>query len=225
MRSVLLLVFAFLVNSCFVRHVPNYSSREVISQAVMVSFQYIEDGNNNTNMASAFALNDSYILTAGHFCVNAFMQSKEKNIVFKVIDENGLSIIWGKNEIIWVSSPKLDYCLIETKSRRVTPFPIHTQQLHVGDKLAAIGAPSGVFPTRTYGEMIDLQENQYRLKDPYIANLSCAPGSSGSPVINEKGRLVGMIVSMLERNHSINFVTPITYICQDIKENLGIDCN
>jgi V8-like Glu-specific endopeptidase len=225
MKNIIFLVLAFLVNSCFVKHVPNYSSREVISQAIMATFKYIEDGNRKTNMASAFALDDTYILTAGHFCVSAFEQAKEKDVVLEVVDKNDRTIMWGKNEIIWISTADLDYCIIEKVNHNIEPFPIYKKRPHVGDKLASIGAPTGIFPTRNYGEMINLDANRYKLGDLYVANLSSVPGSSGSPVINEEGKVVGMIISMLERNHSINFITPIIAICKDIKESLGIECN
>jgi Trypsin-like peptidase domain len=82
--------------------------------------------------------------------------------------------------------------------------------VQIGDKLYALGNPLGVFQN-TFSDGI---LSGIRQMDGYKLFQLSAPisrGSSGSPVFNSTGEVVGIIESTVEEGQNINFAVPIDY--------------
>ena len=80
--------------------------------------------------------------------------------------------------------------------------------LQSGADLVAIAAPLGLEFSAVTG--IVSSTNRTRGGYPMIqADIPASPGSSGAPVFDEKGELVGLIVSRLEQGEWIKTITPI----------------
>ena len=81
-----------------------------------------------------------------------------------------------------------------------------------GDKIYNIAAPYGIFEVG----MAPILEGRFNGNSEYFAyySLPGAPGSSGSMLINEKGRLVGVLHSVYVRFQ--NIIISCTY--QELKE-------
>jgi TonB family protein len=77
----------------------------------------------------------------------------------------------------------------------------------VGERVFAIGSPFGLAQTLTDGLISSIRKND--VGEEYIQlSVPVSPGSSGSPVVNLRGEVVGMVASRMEQGQNINFAIP-----------------
>lgn len=86
----------------------------------------------------------------------------------------------------------------------------------VGEPLYVIGSPLGLDGTLTSGMVSSKRE----MDGFQLLQLSAAisPGSSGSPILNERGEVIGMVTSALKSGQSLNFGVSV----KDMKEAFGV---
>ena len=87
-----------------------------------------------------------------------------------------------------------------------------SDDLVLGDDVAAVGNPQGLENSVSAGIVAGhRQADGYRLIQ---TTAPVSPGSSGSPLLNMRGEVVGLISSQLaaERAQNLNFAVPIAYI-------------
>lgn len=82
------------------------------------------------------------------------------------------------------------------------------QDLSVGDKVYAAGNPQGLEGTFSDGIISSLRYIAGRIQ--FTAAIS--PGSSGGPVVDEYGRVIGVTVSYLEGGQNLNFAVPTVFL-------------
>jgi len=147
----------------------------------------------------------SYILTTGHSCdPNAIMYDlggglKIKQVTY-LIDINGVK---HDTKTININN-KLDACILYSSSVSRTPVRIERNNAPKwGDKIYNMAAPVGMFDVQT----VPVLEGRYS-GHKWGLSLYTVPaigGSSGSPLFNARGKLVGMIHSVHTRFHHLSF--------------------
>ena len=85
-----------------------------------------------------------------------------------------------------------------------------TDSVFPGDKIYAIGSPKGLQATISDGIVSGLRDFDGHKLIQITAPIS--PGSSGGPVLNSKGELIGISVGQLKDGQNLNFAIPISYI-------------
>jgi len=86
----------------------------------------------------------------------------------------------------------------------------------VGEALYVMGSPLGLDGTLTAG-MVSSKRQMERYE---LLQLSAAisPGSSGSPILNDRGEVIGMVTSALKSGQSLNFGVSV----KDLKDVFGV---
>lgn len=92
--------------------------------------------------------------------------------------------------------------------------------LRSGSDLVAIAAPLGLEWSVVLGTVSSLNRT-YRGQPMIQADILASPGSSGGPVFNRSGELIGLIVSRIENEEAIKFITPINN-AYGMLQSLGI---
>jgi len=82
------------------------------------------------------------------------------------------------------------------------------RMLRNGSDLVAIAAPLGLQWSVVPGTVSNTSRT-YKGQPMVQADIQASPGSSGGPVFNREGELVGLIVSRIEQEEAIKFITPI----------------
>jgi S1-C subfamily serine protease len=155
----------------------------------------------------------SYVLTAAHVCddsgiqnyIDAFFEKeapmikksdirKELLFIGKTIEGTEYSV-----EIV-AEDTKNDICVVWVKDLYKKALAISPKGPEIGEKVYNVAAPLGIF----HPNMIPLQEGYYngKINNKDIFSIPAIGGSSGSPIVNWKGELVGMIHSVYRNfNH------------------------
>lgn len=158
---------------------------------------YLQPGpkGNFPYQATAFAISDDYMLTAGHYCNRLQEQAKlglvSKKIKVEGADRNGELYFVG-TAIIVANHKKHDMCIIKSENHGLIPLKLFGDMsiIETEDKVTTIGAPRGFFPVRREGHIIS---KKYGFCKLILIALNVDPGSSGSPVI-WNGRVIGIVV-------------------------------
>jgi S1-C subfamily serine protease len=81
----------------------------------------------------------------------------------------------------------------------------NAEDLRVGDHVVAIGSPLGLQNTVSEGIVSGLRGNLIQMSAPI------SPGSSGGPVLNSTGKVVGVSVATVMAGQNLNFAVPINW--------------
>src|SRR5262249_47698196 len=85
------------------------------------------------------------------------------------------------------------------------------QTVHPGDQMVAIGHPLGFEGTISNGLVSAVRHVNEALTILQIT-APIAPGSSGGPLIDDQGRVIGVATSMIARGQNLNFGVPVNYL-------------
>jgi S1-C subfamily serine protease len=101
-----------------------------------------------------------------------------------------------------------DIAIIQT-SDYTHQLEIDTSSQSVGEKVFAIGNPSGLEGTISEGIVSGIRTTDF---DVIQITAPISPGSSGGPVLDEKGRVIGISTFTLANSQNLNFAVPVKYI-------------
>lgn len=97
-----------------------------------------------------------------------------------------------------------DVAVVAAASTSAPPLKLgSTSQLRAGDKLVAIGSPEGLENTVSEGIVSALRGGLIQMSTPI------SPGSSGGPVLDAHGEVVGIAVATVRGGENLNFAVPI----------------
>lgn len=181
----------------------------------------------------------SYIITAGHVCskegvtpklhTNIYSFGNEEKRVFYIYD---LDYYKHHAEILAYDDDD-DLCLMYVWGLFGKPLKISKKAPRPGDLVYNIAAPGGLFQK----DVVPLFEgrfcgeyNHYRYGKRFLYTIPVLSGASGSPILNTKGALVGIVSAGNLRFHHIMLATrysdTVSFITRqikkDIKNRLGI---
>jgi S1-C subfamily serine protease len=195
--------------------------------------------------ASAVAIDKKHLLTAAHFCepvlqgwskqgivqeqkLGAIVLAKatiklKKNMKMTYLNNNEEVVSMDNVNIVTLDKAK-DICLLERKGHGMVPAVIATPStVHRGDKVYIVGAPLGVFPVKTEGEVailsIHFEEKEgAKFNGRIIVTAPATNGNSGGPCFNVKGELVGLLIAGAEGYDHLSIVTPSKMILSFLKK-------
>ncbi len=113
-------------------------------------------------------------------------------------------------EGVLADDPKNDLVLLKLKGKDLPFLPLgNSDKIEVGTRIAVIGSPLGLEGTLSEGIVSAVRE---LMGDQRLLQVTAAisPGSSGSPVMNAKGDVVGVASALLRGGQSLNFAVPVS---------------
>jgi S1-C subfamily serine protease len=133
--------------------------------------------------------------------------------------KGGKNNLFNVERVVYVD-PQNDLALIKVAESGVPPgLDLGTaDDLQVGDNIFAIGNPAGLEFSLSEGIVSGIRNedpNTKQRRDIIQITASISPGNSGGPVINKRGKVVGVAtLSSQGAMQNINFAVPITPIMQ-----------
>ncbi|NCD07375.1 MAG: serine protease [Spirochaetia bacterium] len=141
----------------------------------------------------------------------------EKNLIatnYHVIEGSNKIVIknlgtQAKSENVRVKSysEELDVAILEVGAMNSTSLQLNTITPEIGDNILAIGNPKGLEGTISTGIVSGIRElsktyNLIQITSPI------SPGSSGGPVLDSKGNVIGISTFTLHDSQNLNFAIP-----------------
>jgi S1-C subfamily serine protease len=123
--------------------------------------------------------------------------------------------------------PLHDIAIVAIEGQGYTPLPIgDTSTLHVGDDIVVVGSPLGLSTTVSSGIVAAVRENGLSDQTTELSEdekekvaawglqitAPVSHGSSGSPILDAAGQVVGVAVGVLGEGENVNFGVPTTYV-------------
>jgi S1-C subfamily serine protease len=103
----------------------------------------------------------------------------------------------------------LDLALIKTEYKCEFVFSVVDRVMpQVGDTVLAIGSPVGLEKTVTSGIVSALSRRFLQVGDVIQIDAAVNHGNSGGPVVDNQGRLVGIVFAGIEYYQGLNFAIP-----------------
>jgi tetratricopeptide (TPR) repeat protein len=88
-----------------------------------------------------------------------------------------------------------------------------TNKSKQGESIVVIGSPNGLETTVSEGIISGI-----RKKDELQITAPISPGSSGSPVFNSKGEVIGVVTSSIDSGQNLNFAIPVSYVASPLND-------
>lgn len=121
----------------------------------------------------------------------------------------------GSNDVLWAKKAtgfdvENDLVVLEVETGGKKPVSFgDSDQAQVGEQIVVIGNPEGLEQTVSNGLLSGIREVDGRKLFQISAPIS--EGSSGSPVFDGRGEVIGVVVSTLESGQNLNFAVPVNY--------------
>lgn len=127
----------------------------------------------------------------------------------------GLTITLSSGETfndayIIMSDPARDLAILRIMGAGLPYLDLRTTPAEVGENVALIGAPQGLSSTLTTG--IVSRKLIHEGSRTIQTDVSASPGSSGSPLLDEDGDVIGVLTWKLRTGDDLNFAVPIAYV-------------
>jgi S1-C subfamily serine protease len=120
------------------------------------------------------------------------------------------------------SDEKNDLAILRSRLSGIPPLALSTTQPSVGDRVLIVGNPLGLSKTLSEGlisayrqDGIDAPDGKHHEGLPLIQiTAPISPGSSGSPVMDIRGTVIGVAVAEYRGGQNLNFAVPVQAVSQ-----------
>jgi len=158
---------------------------------------YVRSGGQYVSQGTGFVISDGRIVTNAHV-VNAgavFVELGPARIPAHVDATDQLN----------------DLALLSVKGDLgLTPLPLATDAAEPGDSIYVIGNPEGL--ARSISTGVVAARRTVNGKSILQITAAISHGSSGSPVVNASGAVVGVASSMITEGENLNFAVPVNLL-------------
>ena len=111
-----------------------------------------------------------------------------------------------------------DLALLKVTVSGINPLPIgNSSDVKIGETVYVTGNPKGLEGTFSNG-IISSRRDQYA-KERLQMTAPISPGSSGGPVLNSKGEVIGVSFMTLVGGQNLNFAIPSRYLTELLTES------
>jgi hypothetical protein len=162
----------------------------------------MEDANGQPlSLGSGFCVGDGKLASNIHVIAGAARGYA------KLVGENTKYDVEG----IAALSPETDLVVVKISGGCSQALSLgNSDVVQVGDPVYAVGNPHGLVGTFSQGIVSSIRELGSNKLLQITAPIS--PGSSGGPVLNEKGEVIGVSVATFREGQNLNFAVPSIYL-------------
>ena len=161
----------------------------------------MDHGDGKGTLGSGFFVRQDIVATSHHVIKDAVRGYA------KIINQDGQYEIMGHVGL----DVEHDLALLKLKGANALVLPLgDASKVQVGDEVFAIGNPQGLEGTFSNGIVSSVRKHEKDRLFQVTAPIS--KGSSGGPVLNAKGDVIGVAFATTDEGQNLNFVIPSAYL-------------
>jgi V8-like Glu-specific endopeptidase len=200
--------------SIFVWHVELFAAIPSVvlkQQNAVVMIQINKNDKKNAALGTGFIIEKSGIIVTNYHCISDWAEDDNNNVVIKM-DNGAFFDIQGAIGL----DKENDVALIKVKSKNLPVVKINrTPKIIQGDDVFVIGNPLGLESTVSQGAVSNIREQSGIIQ----ITAPISPGSSGSPVYNVQGEVIGVATFQTKTGQNLNFAVPINHVFRLLDKN------
>ena len=205
MKKTLLLVTLL---SCIIQTASAWAEQDittlasVIRPAVVTVINYNYKGKPES-MGSGFFINKR-----GHLITNYHVYNGKKRGEIKTIDGKTYPIT-----SIISQNPEMDLVKLKVAipAKEIKYIRVSRNPPSVAEKIMVVGSPLGLEQTVSDG-ILSAKRNINKFGIVYQITAPISPGSSGSPVVNMNGQVIGVVSFQAIQGQNLNFAIPAKHV-------------
>ena len=195
---------------CRISTVSAQTAPEIAEKALAATV-YLEMQNSNgvpLGFGSGFFVGDNLIATNYHVIEGAARGSAKLVGQFSTYTIEGVTATDKTN----------DLALLKVTVSGINPLPLgNSSDVKIGETVYVAGNPKGLEGTFSNG-IISSRRDPYT-KERLQMTAPISPGSSGGPVLNSKGEVIGISFMTLVGGQNLNFAIPSRYLTELLTES------
>ena len=219
-----LMVVTLLISGCLVRlpEPGRYFTSEEIAQRLRNSIVKIEvvkrmpnQSNYTRSYGSGFVFKHGYVATNEH--VIRHMQIKPSGVY---ITDSKRS--YAIQRIIGYDV-EYDIAIIQCSQLKAVPLSLgDSDKINIGETVYTAGSPKGYAGSFSSGVVSAMRDDAFKSSDDVIQfTAPISSGSSGSPLVNNKGQVIGVVRSQVTTGQNINFASPVNALRHLIQRSVA----
>ena len=179
---------------------PLLANRELAAQvrkSLVVVLTQDHEGN-GIAQGSGFFFKPGFVATNLHVLKRAsqgYVKSLSDGVSYKISAVVGFDL-------------KHDVCVLKLSEAVGASLPLSTDDVAVGDDILVAGNPEGLEASFSKGIVSGIRSGSGLIQ----MDAAISPGSSGGPVVNQRGEVVGLAVFTLVEGQNLNFAVPVRYL-------------
>lgn len=210
-NGIFIVILIFLQTIAF--KVYAYDLKEIartVSPSVLLLEIFDKNGEKIKNGTGFCISNDGLIVTNHHVIdgavkIVAVTKSKKRIQILGKIAEN----------------KERDLAIIKAAQTSIAPLVLYKDKtIEPGERVIVVGGPLGLAGTLSEGIVSAIRNtDEFRSKEKRKINFDLlqitaptSPGSSGSPVMNHNGEVIGVVVSQFRFGQNLNFAIPVNEV-------------
>lgn len=158
---------------------------------------------------SGVHIGNGYVLTAEHVVARSLKAPKDKPLPVAIRADDGSEVT---GQVLWASA-QYDVALVKVHSA-AGAADLACRPLVIGETVMAYGNPLTLQWARSWGRVSTDEQEVGRWPRAVAMDTAVMPGSSGGPIFDEAGNVVGLVVGMTTRGAGYSFVVPAPVICE-----------
>ena len=205
MKKIIYIATFILINTVNVSYSQTeFKSPRDIAKSAFLSTVLLtmEDVNGQPlSIGSGFVIDEGVVVTNFHVVENS------KGGIVKIIGDQKKYRISGIIEI----DKKNDLAILSVSGLIAPKVKIGDySKVGIGDNIYAVGNPRGLEGTFSQGIVSGIRDFEGEKLLQITAPIS--PGSSGGPILNSNGEVIGVAVATIQNGQNLNFAIPITFV-------------
>ena len=179
-------------------------SPQEIAQIALGSTVYVSVKTQKKNYyGSGFVVREGLIATCEHV-----LEGMVSGTVESVLNETKYPI----TDVVAVSK-KYDLAIVRVEGFTAPPLPLgDSDTVQVGDTVFVTGNPKKHEGTFSIGNISAIRMDDEDQSASVQITASVSLGSSGGPVLNEKGKIISIVTAIDLRGQNLNFACPVSHL-------------
>jgi hypothetical protein len=198
MNKLIMIFFLFVTLNTFGQSATEIAKTGINSTVSIVALDQISQP---LGYGSGFIIDDELIATNVHVIEGSNSAYILKNGEEKKYTVSGYVAIDKANDLV----------ILKVSGVYGTKLPLGSETLaEIGEKIYAVGNPKGLKGTFSEGIISGIRNIETNQVLQITAPIS--PGSSGGPVLNSSGQVIGIAFASFTEGQNLNFAIPVKYL-------------